>query len=638
MATLSEVVRRRRELENKSRTSALVGGVGEKLKEKFDPRQMLNQTGVLATLFPALKAFQARGRYDASDPRRASRATVVETQGVAMTKEVVVKLDKVIENTAVLPRIAKTMGTLLAITAQKAVEGKSANQARDFFKSARIKEGQYEGQFLKDDKSMQPTQVEAPKKSGGLLGGLLGGAGGLLKGLLSIFGGLATKILAFVIKNPVIAGAIAAFAGVSAALSTLEKGSFSLLETFKLMIAPIVGVVKGLMAIPDVISGFTEGFGNLIEGIKNFDFSLSNILGADRNKGKATGRTKAQMEGRAAGRPNPGSEADKLMQSSDRPKVGLRGKRGGRQQYGRATGGDAGHGGITRRDRRARGSTSGPAKIGSTAIGEQSKSPTKSIPNKSVTGGKEGELLDFIASKESGGAGGYAAVYGQGANPDILNMTVAEVMQYQDELIANGQKSSAMGRYQFIKSTLSEEAAAAGVDINKEVFSPHFQDALILHRLRRIRGLDKFMSGEMDKNQFGEELAKEFASMPQPSTGKSRYAGVAGNKALTTNEEVGNILDNLRPENRSQNGAISGGKSSSASGTQQNMTKQSILERAMEAASNMADSLFGGGGGATVVNNNTNQNNVNNGGGSSRRPDTGDRNLENNLNPTSAYY
>ena len=75
MATLSEVVRRRRELENRSRTSAFVGGVGEKLKEKFDPRQMLNQTGILATLFPSLKAFQARGRYDASDPRRASRAT-----------------------------------------------------------------------------------------------------------------------------------------------------------------------------------------------------------------------------------------------------------------------------------------------------------------------------------------------------------------------------------------------------------------------------------------------------------------------------------------------------------------------------------------------------------------------------------
>jgi len=217
-------------------------------------------------------------------------------------------------------------------------------------------------------------------------------------------------------------------------------------------------------------------------------------------------------------------------------------------------------------------------------------------------------------------------------------MTVAEVMQYQDELIADGQKSSAMGRYQFIKSTLSEEAAAAGVDINKEVFSPHFQDALILHRLRRIRGLDKFMSGEMDKNQFGEELAKEFASMPQPSTGKSRYAGVAGNKALTTNEEVGNVLDNLRPENRSQNGAISGGKSSGASGTQQNTAKQGILERAMEAVSNVKDALFGGDGGATVINNNTNQNNVNNGGGGSKRPDIGDRNLENNLNPTSSYY
>ena len=665
MATLSEVVRRRRELESRSRTSALVGGVGEKLKEKFDPRQMLNQTGILATLFPSLKAFQAKGRFDASDPRRASKATVVETQGVAMTKEVVVKLDKVIENTAVLPRIAKTMGTLLAITAQKATEGKSREQSKDFFQSAKIKEGQYESQFIKDDKSMQPTQVQAPKSGGmlsGILGGALGGLGklagivGAVTGLSSLLGktfGEKSMFSKFISSLSGKGGLLGVMMGLTASLGKLAKEGVGFV--FKSMLSGGKAVAEGALKFGSKAFTFTKDIAKKL--LMRIVPMLAMVLpppallaalgvGALAFLGKLaydkfTGTNNTEAE-------NTGTNADELeipqkaTTQGDQAQSGTQ-RRQGRGRYKPPTGGNASQNGAISGDRptKAGGSGAGGGKISKfnqSGSASRGKSPTKSIPNRSVTGGKEGELLDFIASKESGGAGGYAAVYGVGPNPDILNMTVAEVMQYQDELIADGQKSSAMGRYQFIKSTLSEEAAAAGVDINKEVFSPHFQDALILHRLRRIRGLDKFMSGEMDKNQFGEELAKEFASMPQPSTGKSRYAGVAGNKALTTNEEVGNVLDNLRPENRSQNGAISGGKSSGASGTQQNTAKQGILERAMEAVSNVKDALFGGDGGATVINNNTNQNNVNNGGGGSKRPDIGDRNLENNLNPTSSYY
>ena len=668
MATLSEVVRRRREVEDRSRTSALVGGVGEKLKEKFDPRQMLNQTGILATLFPSLKAFQAKGRFDASDPRRASKATVVETQGVAMTKEVVVKLDKVIENTAVLPRIAKTMGTLLAITAQKATEGKSREQSKDFFQSAKIKEGQYESQFIKDDKSMQPTQVQAPKSGGmlsGILGGALGGLGklagivGAVTGLSSLLGktfGEKSMFSKFISSLSGKGGLLGVMMGLTASLGKLAKEGVGFV--FKSMLSGGKAVAEGALKFGGKAFTFTKDIAKkllmrivpmlatvlpppvLLTALGVSAALFLAKLAKDKFFGsKNTDNTEAE---------NTGTNADELeipqkaITQGDQAQSGTQ-RRQGRGRYKPPTGGNASQNGAISGDRPTKAGGSGAgggkmSKFNQSGSASRGKSPTKSIPNRSVTGGKEGELLDFIASKESGGAGGYAAVYGVGANPDILNMTVAEVMQYQDELIADGQKSSAMGRYQFIKNTLSEEAAAAGVDINKEVFSPHFQDALILHRLRRIRGLDKFMSGEMDKNQFGEELAKEFASMPQPSTGKSRYAGVAGNKALTTNEEVGNVLDNLRPENRSQNGAISGGKSSSASGTQQNTAKQGILERAMEAVSNVKDALFGGDGGATVINNNTNQNNVNNGGGGSKRPDTGDRNLENNLNPTSSYY
>jgi hypothetical protein len=39
---------------------ALAGGIKERLKEKFDPRQLINQQGLLAALFPGLKKYQAK--------------------------------------------------------------------------------------------------------------------------------------------------------------------------------------------------------------------------------------------------------------------------------------------------------------------------------------------------------------------------------------------------------------------------------------------------------------------------------------------------------------------------------------------------------------------------------------------------
>jgi conjugal transfer mating pair stabilization protein TraG len=176
-----------------------------------------------------------------------------------------------------------------------------------------------------------------------------------------------------------------------------------------------------------------------------------------------------------------------------------------------------------------------------------STSPTR-VPNKSVTPGADGELLDFIAAKESGGD--YNAVFGQGSVPGLSDMTIAQVLDYQRQLIAQGQKSAAVGRYQFIRSTLAEEAKAAGIDINREKFTPEMQDRLILNRLRRVRGLDKFRKGEITPQQFAENLSMEFASLPSPVKGggtKSYYEGIAGNKALTGMSDVYAAIESGRP-------------------------------------------------------------------------------------------
>ena len=58
MASLADVIRKKRSI-GQSRTGSFFGSLKDKLKEGIDPRQLLNQTGILTALFPKLKAYKA---------------------------------------------------------------------------------------------------------------------------------------------------------------------------------------------------------------------------------------------------------------------------------------------------------------------------------------------------------------------------------------------------------------------------------------------------------------------------------------------------------------------------------------------------------------------------------------------------
>ena len=96
MATLAEVVRRQRQ-GGRGALGALTSAIGQKTLEAIDPRRMLNQRGLLTSLFPSLRAFQARGASD-----RISRASTDLSSATApMLQEVSVKLDIVGTNTKI---------------------------------------------------------------------------------------------------------------------------------------------------------------------------------------------------------------------------------------------------------------------------------------------------------------------------------------------------------------------------------------------------------------------------------------------------------------------------------------------------------------------------------------------------------
>ena len=160
----------------------------------------------------------------------------------------------------------------------------------------------------------------------------------------------------------------------------------------------------------------------------------------------------------------------------------------------------------------------------------------------SVTQGKVGQVLDLIAGPESGGR--YDAVYPGKRRPEILDMTLDELAADQRER-GRFSGSSASGRYQYIRKTLSSVVRQMGLDTSKEKFTPKLQDEIAIFHLRANHGLDRWLSGSMSNEQFLNRLAGTWAGIPQ-TNGRSRYAGVLDNKAGMGAQATLQGLDDIR--------------------------------------------------------------------------------------------
>lgn len=172
------------------------------------------------------------------------------------------------------------------------------------------------------------------------------------------------------------------------------------------------------------------------------------------------------------------------------------------------------------------------------------------IPHTTTLSGIEGKVLDWISQFES--AGHYDMMYGGKRYPEILDMTLNELVAFQRKHIGNLKRkgfkapTSAAGRYQFITQTLVATAKDMGLDFNTVKFSPETQDQMIVHVLKKYRGMDKWMAGKLSTKGFLKNLSQEFASLPNPETGVSYYQGVGDNKAGTKVATAVNQLTKIR--------------------------------------------------------------------------------------------
>ncbi|WP_231592699.1 hypothetical protein [Pelagovum pacificum] len=154
-------------------------------------------------------------------------------------------------------------------------------------------------------------------------------------------------------------------------------------------------------------------------------------------------------------------------------------------------------------------------------------------------------LMDLIATAEAGADGYDAVQYGARVRPPRppTQMRLGEITAW---IAATPGQPHAIGRYQFIPTTLARLAEQVGVRAD-ELFSPALQDRLAVELLREA-GLTKFQSGDLDRESFMNNLARVWAGLPT-SSGRSYYHGHAGNAATMTWVTFEQEMAAIYPEN-----------------------------------------------------------------------------------------
>ncbi|MHC0054850.1 hypothetical protein [Actibacterium sp. D379-3] len=137
--------------------------------------------------------------------------------------------------------------------------------------------------------------------------------------------------------------------------------------------------------------------------------------------------------------------------------------------------------------------------------------------------------LKFLIAQAEAGAQGYDAVHLGAARRPAQNPTSMTIREILEWVKATPGQPHAIGRYQFIPSTLRDLAKRSGVDHSVR-FSPQLQEHFA-NILLRDAGFDAFRDGRISRTRFMNNLAGIWAGLPT-SSGRSAYHGYAGNRAV----------------------------------------------------------------------------------------------------------
>lgn len=163
-------------------------------------------------------------------------------------------------------------------------------------------------------------------------------------------------------------------------------------------------------------------------------------------------------------------------------------------------------------------------------------------------------LMTAIGTAESINSGGYNA-YNRGTSggrivgsgqTNLQVLTVGEILRRGELPITDQNKLFAVGFYQIVadqRTGTLQGLVDNGIVKKSEYFTPSVQDRLGLALVRR-RGLDSFVNGSITQQEFAYNLSGEWAGLPDPYTGNSRYG--SGNSANVSLEVVNRALNNIK--------------------------------------------------------------------------------------------
>ena len=157
-------------------------------------------------------------------------------------------------------------------------------------------------------------------------------------------------------------------------------------------------------------------------------------------------------------------------------------------------------------------------------------------------------LLDLIGLTEGTDKGdGYneTLAYGAltGGDVNLVGMTLDQIDALQTKMLRhpkNKWKSSAVGRYQIVRTTLRTIRETLKLD-GTRLYDRDMQDRLACYLLG-VRGIDKYLAGRLSEDTMLENLAKEWASLPTPA-GKGYYGG---QHAAVKPDQVRAVLAHVR--------------------------------------------------------------------------------------------
>jgi hypothetical protein len=142
-----------------------------------------------------------------------------------------------------------------------------------------------------------------------------------------------------------------------------------------------------------------------------------------------------------------------------------------------------------------------------------------------------GQGLQGVLGMIRSGEGGYTSMYPSESYPQLTNMTIAQVVEFQKQKLRDGRASAAVGAYQFL--TPERAAKLAGLPMNAK-FTPANQDkmaiAYIIEGTKRPK-LAAYIKGQSnDINAAHIDIANEWAALEGPS-GHGMYDYDGTNKA-----------------------------------------------------------------------------------------------------------